>query len=165
MKTKTAVATPKRNQKGQYLPGRNARGQWLKGVSGCPPEKRRLVPGHPWRFPPGQSGNPAGTSKRRVEFERLFYEALMGIGNPDEAARLLWESARAKEPWAVQMLLDRIAPKDTKLRLEVSRGQDEVDFSRLTDAELEVMERILERARPVETIEGGASAAQPADVH
>lgn len=158
-RTKTAprMATP--------LPGRNALGQWVKGVCGCPPAKRKIVPGHPWRFQPGQSGNPAGIPQRRREFEQSFYAALMGQGAPEEAARLLWESARKKEPWAVQLLLQRIAPESSKVKLEVSRGQDEIDFSRLTDAELEAMERILERARPVAALEGGEIAAEPADVH
>src|ERR1017187_6717635 len=156
MKEKSAVTK---------APQRDALGHWIKGVSGCPPEKRRLVPGHQWRFQPGQSGNPAGTSKRRAEFERAFYEALMGQGTPDEAAKLLWSAARSKEPWAVQLLLQRLAPQESKFKLEVSRGQDEVDFSRLTDAELEAVERILERARPIETIEGGEVPSQSADVH
>jgi hypothetical protein len=62
-------------------------------------------------------------------------------------------------------LLQRLAPQESKFKLEVSRGQDEVDFSRLTDAELEAVERILERARPIETIEGGEVPSQSADVH
>ena len=154
MKAKQATTAPKRN----------ALGQWQKGTSGCPPALQRK-PGNPWRFQPGASGNPAGTSKRRAEFERAFYEALMGQGTPDEAAKLLWSAARSKEPWAVQLLLQRLAPQESKFKLEVSRGQDEVDFSRLTDAELEAVERILERARPIETIEGGEVPSQSADVH
>src|SRR4051794_15172679 len=102
------------------LPGRNALGQWTKGVCGCPPEKRKIVSGHQWRFPPGVSGNPVGTSKLRAQFEQAFYAALMGQGNPDEAARLLWTCARAKEPWAVQLLLQRLAPEASKVKLEVS---------------------------------------------
>jgi len=144
------------------VPARNSRGQWLPGHSGCPVEKRRIVPGHQWRFQPGQSGNPAGIPQQRREFEQAFYAALMGQGSPAEAARLLWESARAKEPWAVQLLLQRLAPQESKFKLEVTRGQDEVDFSKLIDAELEAMERILERARPVVVeIESGAGAAEP----
>ena len=153
MKTKQ-VTTPKQ---------RNSRGQWVKGVCGCPEAK--LKPGHPHRFPPGVSGNPSGVGHRRKEFEEAFYAALMGQGTPTEAAKLLWQCARSKEPWAVQLLLQRLAPQENKLKLEVSRGQDEVDFTRLTDAELEAMERILERARPVAEIEGGESAAQPSELH
>jgi hypothetical protein len=39
---KTSVRKP--------LPGRNERGQWTKGTNGCPPEKRKIVPGHQWRL-------------------------------------------------------------------------------------------------------------------
>ena len=152
-------------QKHTTTPQRDVLGRWVKGVNGCPPEKRRLVPGHPWRFQPGQSGNPAGIPQRRRAFEQAFYDALMGQGSPDEAAKLLWECSRKREPWAVQLLLQRLAPQESKFKLEVSRGQDEIDFSRLTDAELEAVERILERARPIAAIEGGEIAAQPADVH
>jgi hypothetical protein len=145
-------------------PQRNARGQWIKGVCGCPEAK--LKPGHAHRFPPGVSGNPLGMSKRRAQFEAAFYDALMSRGNPDEAAKLLWECARGKEPWAMQLLLARIAPEPNKFKVEVTRGQDEiVDFSRLSDSELEVLERILERARPVAAIEGRALPTELADVH
>lgn len=147
------------------LPGRNNLGQWLPGHSGCPPEKRRFVPGHPWRFQPGQSGNPAGTSKLRAQFEQSFYAALIGQGDPEEAAALLWKAARAGEAWGVQLLLERIAPKDSKIRLEVSRGDDEgFDYSKLSDEQLKQLESILEQAQPL-AIENGASAAEPTDVH
>ena len=164
-KTPTPIALSQPGQPGQWKPRRNALGQWVKGVSGCPPEKRTLVVGHQWRYPKGVSGNPAGIPQRRREFEALFYAALMGQGSPDEAAKLLWEAARSKEPWAVTLLLQRIAPEASKLKVEVSHGQDEVDFSRLTNTELEAMERILERARPVAAIESRAVPTEPADVH
>jgi hypothetical protein len=146
-----------------HLPQRDKQGRFLPGVCGCP--EKKLKPGHPHRYQPGQSGNPAGVSQRRAQFEREFYGALVGQGTPDEAARLLWECARSKEPWAVQLLLQRIAPQESKFKLEVSRGQDEFDFGKLSDAELEALERIMERARPVAAIEGGESAAQAPDVH
>lgn len=144
-------------------PTRDAHGRWLRGVSGCPENK--LKPGHPHRFPKGVTGNPAGVPARRAQFEKLFYDALMGQGSPDEAARLLWECARKKEPWALQCLLQRLAPESSKVRLEVTRGQDEIDFTRLTDDELRAVEQILDRARPVTAIESGESAPQSSDVH
>jgi hypothetical protein len=95
--------------------------------------------------------------KARADFERAFYQALMQQGSPDEAAALLWASARKHEPWAVQLLLQRIAPETSKVRLEIARGQDEIDFTRLTDAELADLERILESARqPARALAGGA---------
>lgn len=147
------------------LPGRNSRGQWLPGVSGCPPEKRVFVKGHRYGFQPGQSGNPSGVSKARRLFEEEFYHQLLNRGTPERAAQLLWEAAEAREPWALQLLLQRIAPESSKVKLEVSRGQDEIDFSKLSDTDLEALERILERARPITAIEGGTGTAQPTDVH
>src|SRR5215472_7364296 len=62
------------------------------------------------QFPKGVSGNPAGVPKRRLEFEQAFNAALLNEGTPEEAARILWEEARARQPWAVTLLLGRIAP-------------------------------------------------------
>ena len=141
---------------------RNALGQWIKGVSGAPPALQ-FKPGNKWRIPPGQTGNPAGTSKRRAEFERAFYEALMQQGGPEEASKLLWEAARKHEPWAVQLLLQKIAPQDSKLKLEVSRGQDEgFDYCKLSDEQIQQLEAILENAgiQPRE-IESGDGPAEP----
>lgn len=153
----------KSTKEARAVPCRDAQGRWLPGASANPETK--LQPGHKYRFQPGVSGNPSGIPARRALFEKLFYDALMGQGNPDEAARLLWECARKKEPWAIQALLQRLAPESSKVKLEVTRGQDEIDFSKLTDSELEALERILERARPIAAIESGEIAPQPADVH
>jgi hypothetical protein len=135
-------------------------GRYVKGQSGIPPEKR-FKPGNPQRWQPGQCGNPEGVSRARAEFERAFYQALMQQGSPDEAAGLLWASARDREPWAVQLLLQRIAPETSKVRLEVARGQDEIDFTRLSDAQLADLERILESARqPAQALASGAVPAE-----
>ncbi len=150
------------------LPGRNSRGQWLPGVSGCPPEKRVFVPGHRLGFQPGQSGNPSGVSKARRLFEEEFYHALLNRGTPERAAQLLWEAAEAKEPWAVQMLLDRLAPKDSKLRVEVSKADEESRFDprKLSPEQLDELIRLMEIAGNEPTaIEGGTGTAQPTDVH
>jgi hypothetical protein len=48
---------------------------------------------------PGQSGNPAGKSKGRARFEEAFNDALITQGSAQEAAELLWQAARGKEPW------------------------------------------------------------------
>jgi hypothetical protein len=151
----TVRSMPKRGP----LPGRDALGHWLPGYSGCPPEKRKLVPGHPWRWQPGVSGNPAGTSKLRAEFEQEFYRCLIGHGDPAEAAALLWKAARAGEAWGVQMLLDRLAPKESKFKLEVSRDEG-FDYTKLTDEQLRQLESILEAVQPL-AIEGGEGAPQP----
>jgi hypothetical protein len=155
--TNKAVPVPKSAWEASVR--RDTLGRYVKGQSGIPPEKR-FKPGQ-GRWIKGQSGNPTGVPKARLEFERAFYQALMEQGSPDEAASLLWASAREREPWAVQLLLQRIAPETSKVRLEVARGQDEIDFSRLSDAELATLERILESARqPAEALAGGAMPAK-----
>ena len=52
------------------------------------------------KWGPGQSGNPAGKSKGRARFEEAFNEALITQGSAEEAAQLLWQAARGKEPSA-----------------------------------------------------------------
>ena|SRR5579872_2058786 len=114
------------------------RTQFQPGVSGSPATQ--------WR--PGQSGNPAGKSKRRAEFEQSFTEALLTEGGPEEAAKLLWEAARAKEPWAIQELCRRFAPETASVRMihEVEDGK--LDFSKLTDEQLRQLEGIFDAAGP-----------------
>ena len=126
----------------------------------------RFKPGNPHRWQPGQSGNPAGIARSRLQFEEAFYTALIEQGAPLEAAQLLWECARAREPWAVQALLQRLAPQIQQFKLshEVENGQA-IDYSRLADAEIEQLERLLERATtPVEETESGKIQTQPEGV-
>src|SRR6476646_1200733 len=89
------------------------------------------------KWKPGQSGNPAGASKRRLQFEEAFNEALLTEGGPEEAAKLLWEAARAKEPWAIQELCRRFAPQTQSLQLihEVENGGD--GYIKLTDGQIQ----------------------------
>src|SRR5690242_15337728 len=102
-------------------------------------------PGHEYRWRPGQSGNPTGIPRSRREFETAFYSALVGEGSPEEAVRLLWAWARNKEPWVVQLLLQRLAPQENKLKLELSHD-DGFDPTRLSDAEIEQLTSLLELA-------------------
>lgn len=134
------------------------------GVSGC--REKQFKSGNPHRWPPGQSGNPAGIPRSRLKFEQAFYSALIGQGGPEEAASLLWECARAREPWAVQALLQRLAPQTQQIKLthEVENEQA-IDYTRLTGDEIEQLERLLERATtPVAAIEDGESPTQPEGV-
>ena len=111
-----------------------------------------------WR--PGQSGNPAGKSKRRLQFEETFNEALITEGSPEEAAELLWQAARGKEPWAIQELCRRFAPQTQSLQLihEVEHGG--FDYSKLTDEQIQRIEAIMEQAgaQPI-SLEGGEGPA------
>jgi hypothetical protein len=57
-----------------------------------------------------QSGNPKGKSNYRTKFEEAFNEALITVGSAEEAALLLWEAARAKEPCGNSGTLPPVLP-------------------------------------------------------
>jgi hypothetical protein len=121
-------------------------------------------PSTQWRA--GQSGNPAGKSKMRRQFEEALADALAGE-NPTERAKelaeLVWSAGRKGEAWAITLLLARLAPEPIKVKMEVSRGADEIDFGRFTDDQIEQLERILEQVAPsAGFLEGGESATAPA---
>jgi len=119
-------------------------GRWLPGESANP--SKQFAPGNPTRFQPGQSGNPAGKPLSRVQFERALVEAITTQGTPDEAAGLLWEAARRGEAWAVQNLLVRFWPTTQTLKIEAKTSNDGYNFSRLSNEQLEQLERILQAA-------------------
>jgi len=108
------------------------------------------------KWQPGQSGNPAGKSKRRSQFEEAFNEALIAEGSPEEAASLLWQAARVREPWAIQELCRRFAPPTQSVRLfhEVDDGR--IDYTKLSNEELQQLDAILERAglQPLSSADG-----------
>jgi hypothetical protein len=111
----------------------------------------------------GQSGNPAGKSKRRAQFEETFNEALITEGSPEEAASLLWQAARNGEPWAIQELCRRFAPQTESLRMVHEGNNDGINYSKLNQEQLKQLDALLEQAghRPVST-EDGDGPAQPA---
>jgi hypothetical protein len=115
------------------------------------------------KWKPGQSGNPAGKSRRRAQFEEAFNEALLSEGGPEEAARLLWQAARSKEPWAIQELTRRFAPQAQSLHLIHEVDDDQFDYRRFTDDQLRQLDLILgqARAQPL-PFEEGDGAAKPA---
>lgn len=129
-----------------------------------PRRTAKFRPGNEHRWKPGQSGNRVGLPQRRREFEDAFHLALMEQGSADEAAKILWECGRAKEPWAVALLLQRIAPIDLKVKHEVSRGPDaEFDPSALSNEQLEQLISLMDAARgPVIEIEGEVVEERPA---
>jgi hypothetical protein len=115
------------------------------GTSGCP--EKQFMAGNRHRWPSGVSGNPAGVSRARLNFERQFHEALVNEGSVGEAAELLWKAARNGEAWAIQNLCQRFAPQAANLHVTHEVGDDGIDYSKLTDQQLEQLEAILERAR------------------
>ena len=96
------------------------------------------------KWQPGQSGNPTGRSKRRTQFEDAFNEALVTEGSPEEAAKLLWEAARNREPWALQEVCRRFAPETQSLRMICEVPNDTIDYSKLTDQQIQQLESIIE---------------------
>ena len=131
------------------------------GVSGCP--ANQFKPGNRHRWMPGMSGNPAGIPQTRLTFEQAFNTALLTQGSPEEAAMLLWKAARNGEPWAIQNLCQRYAPQTQSLRLVHEVNNDTIDYSKLTNEQLEQLDAILEQAcaQPVPR-EGGEGPASPA---
>ena len=119
--------------------------KFKRGQSGNP--QTRFQPGNPHRWQPGQSGNPAGIARSRREFEERFYAALLDRGSADEVASLLWESVRKREPWAIQAVLQRLAPESKQIKVThgVQNGTN-IDYTRLSNEELDEIQRLQERA-------------------
>jgi hypothetical protein len=112
------------------------------------------------RWAKGKSGNPRGRPKRG----QTFTDALSGKGTAEELAGLAWKAAREGAPWAIQMIYNRLDPQPAQLKLthEVDNGS-RIDFSRLTNEELDQLESLVERAAtPVAEIESGEGAKMPA---
>jgi hypothetical protein len=131
------------------------------GQSGNPATK--FKPGNQRRWQPGQSGNPAGIARSRLQFEESFYAALLDRGTAEEVASLLWESTRKREPWAIQAVLQRLAPESKQIKVTHGlQNETNIDYSRLSTEELDQIQRLLERAIvPTGTVEDGESPPQP----
>jgi len=141
----------------------STKGRFKPGQSGNP--KTKFKPGNRHRWQPGQSGNPGGIARGRLEFEESFYAALLGQGTADEAASLLWDAAREREPWAIQALLQRLAPEAKQINVTHGLQDEELDYERCSDEELAALVQMAERAKdPTGLREGGASTAQPEGV-
>jgi hypothetical protein len=120
------------------------------------------------RWQPGQSGNPLGKPARQVQFDQALADALTGDdpeARANELAELVWKSARAGEPWAVQMLFARLSPQPLRVRMETDKHGDRFDYSRLSDAELDALEQLLLKCEPAGQLESGAGQAASEDVH
>lgn len=137
-----------------------ANGKFKPGRSGNTQTQFKAGNRHRWQ--PGQSGNPTGIAQGRLQFEERFYTALLEGGSAEEASSLLWTSARKREPWAIQALLQRLAPEAKQI--QVTHGiqhEPTIDYSRLTNEELSQLEQMLERATvPTGPSEEGESAPQ-----
>jgi len=130
------------------------------GQSGNP--RTKFKPGNQHRWQPGQSGNAAGIARSRLQFEERFYDALLGRGSAEEVAALLWESAHKREPWAIQAILQRLAPESKQIKLTGGlQNATNIDYTRLSKEDLDEIQRLLEQATvPTGTGEGGESPPQ-----
>ena len=126
--------------------------RFQQGVSGNDASK--------WK--PGQSGNPSGKSRLRSQFEQAFNDALITQGGPGEAAELLWEAARRKEPWAIQELCRRFAPETASLKIVSSDPSEGFNYEKLTDEQLHQLHALLEAASEPPTLESRNGSAESA---
>ncbi len=109
--------------------------------------KPGIAPNPATVWKPGQSGNPAGASKLRLQFNAGLTEALLARGSVDKLADILWAAANKGEAWAIQYLCNRIAPQEQSLRLIHEKGNDQdVDYSKLTNDQIRQIRAILEPA-------------------
>ena len=123
-----------------------ANGKYKRGQSGN--SATRFKPGNQYRFQPGQSGNAAGIARSRLAFEEAFYAALLGHGSAEEVADPLWDAARKREPWAIQAILQRLAPEAKQINITHGVQDDaHIDYTRLSSEELDQLEGLLERAK------------------
>lgn len=68
---------------------------------------RGFQPGNPWRFQPGQSGNPDGRPKKKPiteAYERIF-------GNPEEAEAFIRSILASKSQIARVMVLEKASER------------------------------------------------------
>lgn len=94
------------------------------------------------RWIKGRSGNPKGHPKRG----HTFSDALNAKRTPEELAELAWKAAREGQPWAIQMIYNRLEPQPAQLKLthELDNGNP--------------IESLLERAStPADESESGES--------
>jgi hypothetical protein len=137
------------------------RTKFQPGMSGCP--EKQFKSGNPYRWQAGQSGNPAGTSRRRCQFDEEFIDALITEGSPEEAAKLLWQAARAGEAWAIQHLCQRFAPQTQSLRMVHEIEQGEFDATKLTQEQLDQLAQLMEAGTTkLPASEGGTGPAKSA---
>ena len=115
---------------------------------------RPFKPGHPYRWQPGQSGNPRGVTKTQAQFRELYVQALAGASDEEltaraqELANLAWAAARKGEPWAYQEIRGQLAPLIAAAQIRVTHEvtDDGLDFRQLSDHEFQELGRLLEKA-------------------
>ena len=70
------------------------------------------VPGVPFhKGDDPRRGKNGALCAERAAFATKFANALATQGKPEELAKVLWDAARSKRPWAIEMILDRLMGK------------------------------------------------------
>lgn len=115
---------------------------------------------------PGVSGNPAGNPKIKRFLAALERAITQGDGQKlRDAAEKLLEKAADGEPWAVQMLADRLDGKAVQ-SVEVS-GDERRDLfdAALLGTALELLKRLPERVRQEHLVEADPVELPSNDSH
>lgn len=138
---------------------------------GCPIKMARFKPGNlsgaaaaGGRWKKGESGNPAGKSTLRREFEAAFAEALQGTLPPSELAEILVAAARKGEAFALAKIADYYLPSLKNREAEKKAREESAltfDFELLSDDERSELDRLLGKCRRLpHTTPGVADATQ-----
>jgi hypothetical protein len=94
----------------------------------------------------GVSGNPRGRPKK----ENSLTAALEAVVDKSALAAAIWKEAQRGEQWACNLIFSRLEPVENTLKLKHEAVRSEpariFDYSRLSNEELDVFERLLQRA-------------------
>ena len=106
---------------------------------------RRAKAAYPWRWQPGQSGNPGGISRFYYESRRIFREA-----SPEAAQALVDLALHAEDERVRSICLVAVLDRSGVKPIEYDPAQDETppswDPGALTDEEREQLKALLTKA-------------------
>jgi hypothetical protein len=106
---------------------------------------RRAKAAYPWRFQPGQSGNPGGINKFYYESRRIFREA-----SPEAAQALVDLALHAEDERVRSICLVAVLDRSGVKPIDYDPAQDQVppawDPGALTDEERGQLKALLEKA-------------------
>ncbi len=116
-----------------------------------PNSRRNLRPAQP-----GEVLNPKGNNQHtsRIAFETRIQDILDqekegadGKTRREFLAEKLVTLAENGEPWAMQLVMKRLWPERMELELPVPSYEPDLDLSRLSQEELDLLEELAERVR------------------